>query len=95
MNLWRAAFRYGLCYYRVGPGFLLVVDHRRTSHGIASVLRDPDEIATLRGLAYPGPATETAAFARLCDQGLILRAGGAAVCLPYRLRLWPIPCTAI
>jgi uncharacterized protein DUF5825 len=92
---WRAMFRYGLCYYRVGPGFLLVVDHRRSIHAVAAVLREPDEIATLRGLACPGPAKNTAAFARLCDQGLIVRHGGAAVSLPYRLRRWPIPCTAI
>jgi Family of unknown function (DUF5825) len=95
LNRWRATFRYGLCYYRVGPGFLLIVDHRRTIHGATSVLRDPDEIATLRGFTCPGPAAGTAAFARLCDKGLVLRHGGAAVSLPYRLRRWPIPCTAI
>lgn len=95
VDRWRAMFSYGLCYYRVGPGFLLAVDHRRTMHAVAAVLRDPDEIATLRGLAYPGPAKKTAAFARLCDQGLIVRDRGAAVSLPYRLRRWPIPCTAI
>lgn len=95
MDRWRAAFRYGLCYYRVGPGFLLVADHRRTRHGVTAVLSDPDEIATLRDFAYPGPAAETAAFARLCDKGLVLRHGEAAVSLPYRLRRWPIPCTAI
>lgn len=95
IDRWRAVFRYGLCYYRVGPGFLLVVDHRRTIDGIAAVLRDPDEIATLRALAHPGPAKRTAAFARLYDQGLVMRHGGAAVSLPYRLRRWPIPCTAI
>src|ERR1700740_3363762 len=40
---WRSAYRYGLCHYRVGPGFVVVTDQR---HGpaVPITLRETQEI---------------------------------------------------
>lgn len=91
---WRSAYRYGLCHYRVGPGFVTVADRRR-GPAMPVTLREPAEIRLVRDLDRPGPPEECPALARLRRLGLIIGAGRDALCLPYRLRRWPIPCTAI
>jgi hypothetical protein len=91
---WTEVFRYGLCHFRVGPGFVTVVDHRRGTTA-PILLRDPAEIAILHELAEPRACPASPAFSRLVDRGLVLRHAGKALSLPYRLRRWPIPCTAI
>jgi Family of unknown function (DUF5825) len=91
---WKATFRYGLCHYRVGPGFVVVIDRRRGS-AVPTVIDDPDEMALLDGLAAPAPAPDGPAFDRLLRRGLVLEHNGAALTVPHRLLYWPIPCTAI
>lgn len=91
---WRSAYRYGLCHYRVGPGFVTVTDRRR-GPAVPVILRDTREIGLIRGLDRPGPSEESSAFARLLHAGLLVGHGRHALRLPYRLRRWPIPCTAI
>jgi hypothetical protein len=93
--VWRAAYRYGLCHYRVGPGFLVVTDRRRGPAPTPQVLRDAAEVELLRKLDAPGPVDRSSAFDRLLGQGLLATYGSEALTLPYRLRRWPIPCTAI
>ncbi|MGH3382634.1 MAG: DUF5825 family protein [Actinoallomurus sp.] len=91
---WRSAYRYGLCHYRVGPGFVTVSDQRR-GPAVPVTLREAQEIRLVRDLDRPGPAEESSAFVTLRRSGLIIGHARGALCLPYRLRRWPIPCTAI
>ncbi|GAA4493702.1 hypothetical protein GCM10023191_031550 [Actinoallomurus oryzae] len=91
---WRSAYRYGLCHYRVGPGFVTVTDQRR-GPAVPITLRGTQEIRLVRNLDRPGPSEESSAFIGLVRSGLIISNGRDALCLPYRLRRWPIPCTAI
>lgn len=91
---WRSAYRYGLCHYRVGPGFLTITDQRR-GPAVSITLRGTREVQLVRDLDRPGPSDESAAFAGLVRSGLIISHARDALCLPYRLRRWPIPCTAI
>jgi Family of unknown function (DUF5825) len=91
---WITTYRYGLCYFRVGPAFLTVVD-QRDGPSVPAVLRDPEEIEILRELAAPKPMPATPALSRLLRRGLVIRHGADTLRLPYRLIRWPIPCTAI
>ena len=91
---WRQTFRYGLCHYRVGPDFLLVSDSRR-GRAVPAVLRDQARIAVLNALDRPERLPDGPALTALLDVGLVVRHEGVAVRLPYRLRRWPIPCTAV
>jgi hypothetical protein len=91
---WRSVYRYGLCHYRVGPGFVTVTDQRR-GPAVPITLRGTQEIRLVRNLDRPGPSEESSAFIGLVRSGLIISNGRDALCLPYRLRRWPIPCTAI
>jgi hypothetical protein len=92
---WRAAFRYGLCHYRLGPGFILIDDERpsfRSTYAIA----DADALAAFERYEQPAPVptpqdTRAAAFAALQQAGLLLRLGQSAVSLPYRLTRLPLP----
>lgn len=91
---WRSAYRYGLCHYRVGPGFLMVTDRRR-GPAASFTLRGTREIGLVQNLDRPSPSEDSSAFDGLVRSGLIISHARDALCLPYRLRRWPIPCTAI
>ncbi|OZV76998.1 hypothetical protein CA850_24815 [Micromonospora echinospora] len=97
---WRDTFRLGLCYYRQGPGFLGVRDVRDPVESAVYVLDEPPlREAFLRCLTPQRlddwPTQGQAAAEELIAEGLLLRLGGLAVTLPYRMRVWPVPATAV
>ncbi|MEV0326829.1 DUF5825 family protein [Micromonospora echinospora] len=96
----KSTFRLGLCYYRQGPGFLGVRDVRDPAESAVYVLDEPPlREAFLRCLTPQRlddwPAQGQAAAEELIAEGLLLRRGGLAVTLPYRMRVWPVPATAV
>jgi hypothetical protein len=100
VTAWRERYRPGLCYYRLGPGFVFVKDVRAEGPGARFRLGLDDPVETMRGLeraveiADADPAL-VAALDSLDAEGLILRIGGWATLLPYRMRRWPVPALAV
>ncbi|MGH3190395.1 MAG: DUF5825 family protein [Streptosporangiaceae bacterium] len=93
---WRAAYRPGLCYYRVGPGFILVRDAREPGRGSRIRVDQQPLISALLLCEQPvrldsQDAAVRAALEFLLSEGLLLRFGGLVMTAPYRMRRWPIP----
>lgn len=96
---WRAAYRYGTYYYRCGPGFVTVKDVRpdgETAHltiegESADAFRALAEATTLAGL---DPATIDA-LDDAVEFGLVVRGEETLLLLPFRMRNWPVPFTAV
>jgi hypothetical protein len=95
---WRSSYRFGLCYYRRGPGFAVVRDHRAVATAARLVL-DGVSFAVLEAFGTPRPiprqGPEADAVARLAEAALLVVVGAHAMTLPYRLVRWPIPATAV
>jgi hypothetical protein len=92
---WEEPHAYGRCFYRRGPGFLLVVD-RRDSPEYRYTLDDADHIEAIGVLRTPTPLRETPpalkqAAADLAELNLVAVHAGRGLLLPYRLRRWPMP----
>jgi hypothetical protein len=91
---WRRLHRPGLCYYRLGPGFVFIKDVRRA--GAAARFRLGGVTASFRALeplvrveSLDPPTREL--LEDLEREGLALRLGGLATLLPSRMRRWPVP----
>lgn len=96
---WRAGYRYGLYYYRQGPGFVTVKDVRPGGEAVHLTI-DGDSAAQFRTLATATTvadldADSATALADVVDYGLALRGQDALLMLPYRLRRWPVPYSAV
>lgn len=94
---WRRRFRYGMCYYRRGPGFLSVYDGRRDPVS-RRTLTDPAAVEALERLLLPcrSSALSPSLWAVLPDLdrlGLVLRLGDHVMTLPWRPERWPVPCS--
>ncbi|HTZ42284.1 MAG TPA: DUF5825 family protein [Jatrophihabitans sp.] len=88
----------GLCRWRQGTGFVVVLDER---DGAASqtVIDDPVLTGAFGALHEPTRLAELgrrsrAAAGELIEAGFVLDLNGIAVTLPYRLRHWPVPNTS-
>lgn len=97
---WRTTFRYGLCYYRQGPSFLLVKDSRLADSQVHLTIDHPDLIDTF--LAADAPlqdsaltATQREAVGVLAAETLVYRLDGLLLTLPTRMRRWPVPFSAV
>jgi Family of unknown function (DUF5825) len=91
---WRERYRPGLCYYRLGPEFVLVKDVRRQDssaryrlEGVVDAFRTLEAVVEVASL---DPATR-GVLDDLDAEGLLLRLAGLATLLPYRMRRWPVP----
>lgn len=91
---WRERYRFGLCTYRYGPGFVLLRDVR-PGRQRKRVTLDGPWVAHFRRFAEhedAAPVPESAVLRdELTEVGLALRCGHERVLLPYRLRRWPVP----
>lgn len=95
---WRAAFRPGLCFYRRGPGFILVKDTRIPGRG-ARIRIDQEPLINALLLCEEPVRLDAqdgivrAALEFLLSESLLLRFGDFITTAPYRMRRWPIPTT--
>jgi len=90
---WRERYRPGLCYFRLGPGFVFVKDVRHTSASARYKIETVDELRALEAVVKV-ESLDQATRALLCDleaEGLVLRIGDWATLLPHRMRRWPVP----
>ncbi|HET7015255.1 MAG TPA: DUF5825 family protein [Streptosporangiaceae bacterium] len=95
---WRAGHEAGLCYYRLGPGFVQVTDRRPGAPPRRVVLNAQPRLDLFASHLVPGPvsATDTGdarseAYRELVRGRLLLRIGNYAVTLPHRLLCRPVP----
>jgi hypothetical protein len=94
ITAWRAGYRSGLCTYRIGPGFVSVIDLRPNGPK-ASITVPEDWVDTFNDLATsldaPDSGPSRLLLDRLVGAGLALRLGDRhSVLLPYRPRRWPV-----
>lgn len=96
LEAWRSGFRFGLLYWRAGPGFVIVRDARRAAINYFT-LNEPGYLdAVQRGHLGEGLVDVDAdALSALEEEGLVYRIDGEAVFLPYRMRHWPVPFNSV
>jgi hypothetical protein len=97
---WRKVHRYGTCFWRSGPDFITVTDRRDEALAHQFVLDTPayvevfsaaeTVIARGRLVQLDGEALQ-----ELEASNLILTIDGWSLALPFRMRHWPVPFTAI
>ncbi|MFI5957436.1 DUF5825 family protein [Cryptosporangium sp. NPDC051539] len=97
LERWRSNYRYALCYYRRGPGFVVLRDERR-GENTPLTIADAATVTALEALRDPRPiasldAAQRGVLPELVDRGLVLRCGDAGLALPWRPSAWPVPCT--
>jgi hypothetical protein len=98
---WRDSYQFGRCYYRIGPGFVLIKDTRQGEGRGARYRLDGAEVVT----AFPGleqalylpaaPAPVRELFELLTGEDLVLRRGDWGTVLPFRMRRWPVPFSTV
>lgn len=97
---WRRAHRYGICYWRAGPRFSAIVDRRKEKEAHHYIL-DTAEYLDVFTTATTVVAREALlvidsdALNTLEQEGLILSLKGWSLTLPFRMRHWPVPFSAI
>jgi hypothetical protein len=97
---WGELFRFGLCTYRRGPGFVALRDIRPGGIRLRTVADGRWAAAFETLLSSPACPAGDAASSQLLDEllaaGLALRLGADRhAVLPFRLRRWPIPYSAV
>jgi Family of unknown function (DUF5825) len=96
LHEWKDRFRFGLLYWRAGPGFVIIRDAREAAINHFT-LDEPEYIdAVRRGHAGEGLAeADPAALTALAEEGLVLFLKEQPVFLPYRMKHWPIPFNSV
>jgi hypothetical protein len=96
LELWRTAFRPGLCYYRLGPGFIQVKDIRAPESAARIIISQKPLIDAFLRCERPvlladQDGDDRAALEVLLQEGLLLQFGELVTTAPYHMRCWPIP----
>jgi hypothetical protein len=99
VNAWRESYSFGQCFFRVGPSFVSVKDIRPHLDAARMVIEDQDAdtflaLAEQRPPAAGEQAAE-AAIADLAEADLCLVGTDGVFVLPYRIKRWPVPFSAI
>jgi hypothetical protein len=97
---WRSRYAYGTFYYRVGPGYLLIKDIRPGGEHARFVISGQSAQDFLR---WAGDLSVTPASTLASDEarramraaGLSASIDGHLVVLPFRMRRWPVPFSAV
>jgi len=97
---WRRVHRYGLLFWRRGPGFLTVVDRRREERAHHYLIEESGDQQVFQAAATVVArdmlaGIDAEALEELEAEGLVLSLGGFSLALPFRMRHWPVPFTAI
>ena len=96
LTLWRERFRFGILYWRAGPGFAIIRDARQSAINHFTLDEAEYVDAVWRGHAGRGLADADASALRvLSNEGLIYHLGDFPVFLPYRMKHWPIPFNSV
>jgi hypothetical protein len=93
---WRASYRFGLCTYRRGPGFVQIRDVRPDGEHLR--VRIDGEWAEAFETLTTGMSTSAKCdrlLTDLTDTGLAVRLTDGHHMLPTRLRRWPIPFSSV
>lgn len=98
LQAWRSTFRYGLCYFRRGPDFILIKDTRVAD--VHLTIDHPDLMATFLAACTPLRDDALTAIQReaidiLAAEQLVYRLDGLLLTLPTRMRRWPVPFSAV
>ena len=93
---WRLRYGPGLCYFRIGPDFVLVKDVRRQDAAARFCIDDEGAVEAFRSLEDVAAVDELEPSAlRILEdlraEGLALQLGGFATLIAYRMRRWPVP----
>lgn len=97
---WRETHRYGTCFWRGGPGFVTIIDRRDDADAHQFVLDEPEHVEIFTAART---VTDRERLAALGDEALqeleanrlIHSMAGWSLALPFRMRHWPVPFTAI
>jgi hypothetical protein len=95
---WAAAYRYGLFFFRNGPGFVSVKDVRPGQEMRRLTITDGAEhfmAMTQASCLHDLEAAARTVVADAVDADLALAADDSFLVLPYRMRHWPVPYVAI
>ena len=94
---WRERYRYGLYYYRCGPGFIHVKDIRPGGPAARMTIEDNglfDELISASSLdQLSSQAAE--ALGPAIEADLAVAGETRFAILPYRMRHWPVSCVAV
>lgn len=93
---WRHRWRPGLCYFRRGPGFVEIIDARRSSTFIRFVLDSPDLVDAFVTCLVPTSLSDVGderrdAISALLDEHLLIELDQQVISLPHRMKTWPLP----
>lgn len=99
VELWRDAYSFGICFFRVGPSFIAIKDIRPTVEAARMVIEEPYFRSFLELAEWDTvgkfPGDSTAIVDDLVKVGLCHIGRAGMMVLPYRMRQWPIPFSAI
>ncbi len=97
---WRNIHRFGIFYWRSGPEFISIIDRRNAAEADQFTLETAEhrlafteaENVVSRSVLFDRYGT---ALTELEQEGLILSVSGWSLTLPFRMRHWPVPYSAI
>jgi hypothetical protein len=95
-ELWRRRFHLGKCFWRQGPGFIEVRDHR-SARPARITITDPERLAAVEVMSAGAAAGDVPApvLDEFAATGLSHQVGRSVWWTPYRIRRWPTPPLAV